>query len=47
MRKSLLLVALVTATLAAEYDVAIDGFDFDPYPLNIEIGDTVTWTNYD
>ncbi len=47
MGKLLPLLAMVSLVAAAEYDVAIEGFAFDPDSLNIEAGDTVTWTNYD
>ena len=32
---------------AAQSTVAIKGFAFNPTPLTVQVGDTVTWTNMD
>lgn len=37
--------ALPLAAGAAEHTVTIDGFTFSPANLEIQVGDTVTWTN--
>jgi plastocyanin len=42
-----LALALAGPAWAASRDVSIDGFAYDPDPLTIEVGDTVTWTNED
>jgi plastocyanin len=47
MKRLVMLLALVSAVAAADYDVDISGFAFDPASLTITEGDTVTWTNLD
>jgi plastocyanin len=44
---ALLALALAGPAGAASRAVSIDGFAYDPDPLTIEVGDTVTWTNDD
>lgn len=47
---ALLIVLFLLGTLAARaatVNVKIQGFAFDPTPLTVNVGDTVTWTNND
>src|SRR6185503_7089247 len=43
---AMLLLAAITAQ-AADADVAIDNFAFDPQELHVKVGTTVTWVNRD
>jgi plastocyanin len=47
MKRLLVLLVLVSSVVAAEYDVDIVNFAFDPAALTVTEGDTVTWTNLD
>lgn len=47
---ALLIALFLLGTLAAQaatVNVKIQGFAFDPTPLTVNVGDTVTWTNSD
>lgn len=41
------LLSLAGLSIAATIDVDIQFFDYDPDPVNIQVGDTVRWTNLD
>lgn len=42
-----LLLAATGSAAAAGHDVTISGFAFGPASVNVNVGDTVTWTNQD
>ncbi|WP_455922751.1 cupredoxin domain-containing protein [Pseudomonas putida] len=47
MRALMLALLMVGAAQADEVHIDIKGFMFDPQPLEIAIGTTVTWINHD
>ena len=40
-------IAAASPTLAAEIEVKIDNFTFNPQQVTVQAGDTVTWVNHD
>lgn len=46
-RIALSLLVLAASVIAADHDIDISGFAYDPDTLTVQVGDTVTWTNQD
>lgn len=44
---ALLVIALVVPVLAADHQIDIQDFNYDPAAKTISVGDTITWTNID